>query len=239
MLIRYVGITLLTLGGAMLLVPDDRADDPAGAERAATRAPESTDEATANVASTLAEGAVRAAGAPRPPSPPAPAAASATREPSLEIRATSPGGPQTVLATPAVETAAQEQPMRSPGALDAAIDDAVAAAPLPSLSRPDTVSAPQSLTPETLALIAAAGVSEADDMEVSAAPDAQTLFVSGSRVNVRAGPATSYSVIDSLGYGESVELVANAGASWAEVRLPDARTGFMSRNFLASSLPGD
>jgi hypothetical protein len=263
MLGRYVGVTLLMLGGAMLLAPDGPDRETAGATPAAAPAVPTDPDATPVLAS------ARAGAASSPPAVPAgeirpvhaqaeaavpdagPESPDGAGEPSLAIHTTRYEGPTETMDMSVVEGIPRGERMMPPRSLDDAIDEAVAAAPIPSLSRPGTVMEPSAITPETLALIAAAGISEPDAAldgapdatpdarEDPAAPGLQTLYVSGTRVNVRSGPSTSFAVIGSLGYGEAVELVADSDGSWAEVRLSDARTGFMSRNFLEARLPGE
>ncbi len=254
MLGRYIGMTLLMLGAAMLILPDETADGRPDAASEVPDAPGRDRGAAPMLASARGRPAAGAPDAPRTGAAPIPAQAAAPAHgddtsasdglsPSLEISTTRAEGPLETMDMSIFDGIPRAERMLPPRDSDAAIEAEVAAAPLPSLSQPGTVTDPLAITPETLALIAAAGVTGgatgADAASASAEPEAQTLFVSGSRVNVRAGPATSYSVIDSLGYGTAVELLADADGAWAEIRLPDARTGFMSRNFLAPSLPGD
>ena len=62
---------------------------------------------------------------------------------------------------------------------------------------------------------------------------ARRMVVTGSRVNMRAGPSTANPVVTSLPRGAEVVIVGEAGG-WMELRDPDSGlTGFMSANFLA------
>ncbi|WP_068118121.1 SH3 domain-containing protein [Tropicimonas marinistellae] len=66
---------------------------------------------------------------------------------------------------------------------------------------------------------------------------ATLLYVTGTRVNVRAGPSTAYRVVGTVARGDLVELVSYEGADWARVRTSEGtEPGFMSRSFLARSL---
>lgn len=70
-------------------------------------------------------------------------------------------------------------------------------------------------------------------------PAARILFVTGTRVNVRSGPSTQFSVVDTVALGDPVELVAFEGQDWARIRVgEDGQTGYMSRKFLANE-PAD
>ncbi|MBV7408483.1 SH3 domain-containing protein [Maritimibacter sp. DP1N21-5] len=62
------------------------------------------------------------------------------------------------------------------------------------------------------------------------------LYVSGSSVNVRGGPSTSFGVIDALGYGTPVQDLGDAGEGWREIRLLETgETGYMSGQFLTAT----
>ena len=68
---------------------------------------------------------------------------------------------------------------------------------------------------------------------------ARMMFVSGTKVNVRAGPSTQYRVVDTVVFGDEVELVAYEGEGWARIRIGNSdRVGFMSRKFLEHELSG-
>ena len=59
-----------------------------------------------------------------------------------------------------------------------------------------------------------------------------TLYeVAGTRVNMRGGPGTGHRVIVTLDGGTALEVIGRSGG-WAEVRLPNGRTGWMSANLL-------
>ncbi|MDV7142422.1 SH3 domain-containing protein [Tropicimonas sp. TH_r6] len=69
-------------------------------------------------------------------------------------------------------------------------------------------------------------------LQVARAP--RTMFVTGSRVNVRSGPSTQYRVVGTVANGDPVELISFEGASWARIRFENGdTTGYMSREFLA------
>ncbi|MAM63766.1 SH3 domain-containing protein [Maritimibacter sp. UBA3975] len=72
----------------------------------------------------------------------------------------------------------------------------------------------------------------------AAEPEADYLYVTGSRVNVRGGPSTAYGVISSLGQGTRVEDIGDAGNGWRQVVLTDTgERGFMAGRFLSPQQP--
>ena len=65
-----------------------------------------------------------------------------------------------------------------------------------------------------------------------AAP-AEVLLVSGSRVNMRAGPGINHAVLETLLLGTRVEKVSAADNGWMEIRLVNGGSiGWMSADFL-------
>ena len=83
-----------------------------------------------------------------------------------------------------------------------------------------------------------------ETVEISNTPEGQTapvteaakaLFVSGSRVNVRGGPSTSYGVIASVTYGTEVQDLGDAGQGWRAIRLPSGDRGYMAARFLTET----
>ena len=60
--------------------------------------------------------------------------------------------------------------------------------------------------------------------------------VTGSRVNLRAGPGTRYGVVTQLLQGEEVEILTDDGTGWVELRALDGNSiGWMADAFLASA----
>lgn len=67
----------------------------------------------------------------------------------------------------------------------------------------------------------------------AARPDMPLAEVTGSRVNMRAGPSTNDPVLIALRRGDQVELIGATGDGWAQIRaLADGREGFMAIRFL-------
>ncbi len=66
----------------------------------------------------------------------------------------------------------------------------------------------------------------------ASAPDRLVLYVTGTNVNVRAGPSTEYRVVGTVSAGQAVELLSSEGG-WAQILFGDeGYAGFMSRQFL-------
>jgi len=64
--------------------------------------------------------------------------------------------------------------------------------------------------------------------------DRDLRIVTGSRVNVRAGPGTRFGVVSSLTQGTEVEVLEDAGNGWVRLRATDGdQTGWMA-DFLLS-----
>ncbi|MCK0169408.1 SH3 domain-containing protein [Jannaschia sp. S6380] len=73
-----------------------------------------------------------------------------------------------------------------------------------------------------------------DAPEATAEPTAERMLrVTGSRVNMRAGPSTANRVVDSLPQGTLAEPLGPPEGGWQEIRdIATGRTGFMSARFL-------
>ncbi len=65
------------------------------------------------------------------------------------------------------------------------------------------------------------------------------LFITGSRVNLRAGPSTGQAIVTQLGLGDRAELLTNTADGWVQIRHVDSgRIGYMSADFLSPAEPG-
>jgi hypothetical protein len=78
---------------------------------------------------------------------------------------------------------------------------------------------------------------EAEVIKAAAVAEApvELLTVTGSRVNLRAGPSTGNPVIGKLMEGEQVELIGYDSKGWAQIRVEGEKVGYMSANFLKPS----
>ena len=210
MLGRYVSGTLLILGVAMLLAPE--APEQGGAEPG-------TEVARSGASPlTLAQ---RADPLPRP------VQTSAASDGGPDARAGEGSGGAPALAEPGEPRLAAPE-----GAIETAVLEALGQG---GATLPDA----RDRAPGSAAAGLQGGAGAADEAGDGAADGAGRLFVTGSRVNVRAGPSTRFQVITSVAYGDAVELVTWEGDNWARIRLPDeGRTGYMARSFLAERLSG-
>lgn len=63
------------------------------------------------------------------------------------------------------------------------------------------------------------------------------LYVSGTTVNMRAGPSTSFGVVSKLTRGTEVINMGDAGDGWSQIKVVDTGArGFMASKFLTSQL---
>lgn len=58
-----------------------------------------------------------------------------------------------------------------------------------------------------------------------------TGVVTASRLNMRTGPSTTYSIMHVLWYGNKVKVIGESG-SWYQIQLSDGRTGWVSKAYL-------
>lgn len=74
--------------------------------------------------------------------------------------------------------------------------------------------------------------------EFAPEPERLIWFVTGSRVNVREGPSTNYSVMGSVVYGEAAEIVSDPDADWVKIRIEgDGVEGFIMKRFMTEADP--
>jgi len=230
---------------------------PEAASRAATSRGDLDVRATKAAASALVQDP--APGAPQPEATrPGPAARDATGA-SAGAPADASTGDASALdadnATAAIVAAAvsARAPSRDgPSAMDGAAQTGATAlrdaraTPLPTLAEPETLRE-AAISDETRSLISNIenraqnrGANRILPSEASAAaetPVRPVRYVTGSRVNVRAGPSTEYEVISSVVRGEAVEVVGDGAVGWSRIRLDGGATGFMASRFL-SETPG-
>lgn len=68
-------------------------------------------------------------------------------------------------------------------------------------------------------------------------PEGPVLYVTGDRVNMRAGPSTGDRVVASLGRGAAVQPLGPTDAEWVNIRNADGRTGYVAGRFLSANAP--
>jgi hypothetical protein len=145
-----------------------------------------------------------------------------------------------------VQLALPDRPAMQPAVLreDAAGQDDEAA---PDSAAPSVPRISEPLSPDTQA---AAGQTEGEQTQDSpgappapvAAPAPEpvpapvVLYVTGNRVNLRAGPSTANDVVGAVTLGQAVELVADQGNGWVEIRVEGIEaTVFMAQDFLSET----
>lgn len=70
------------------------------------------------------------------------------------------------------------------------------------------------------------------------APERIIWYVTASRVNVRQGPSTNYSVLGKVIYGEAAEIVSDPDADWVKIRIEgDGVEGFIMKRFMTEVDP--
>lgn len=94
--------------------------------------------------------------------------------------------------------------------------------PGPPLRRSPDHAGPSGTTPAAAELPAATG---------------PVLYITGNRVNFRAGPSTNDRVIGALVRGEPVEALGSTDGAWVNIRDGDGRIGYMSSQFLSPNRP--
>lgn len=128
-------------------------------------------------------------------------------------------------ATPAPEPEPVPEPAQAPVELvqpAAQTEEQVARFPGPDLVRSPEFAREEPEAPEDM-LIGAEGA---------------IMYVTASRVNMRAGPSTGAQVVTSLAGGTMVEALAPEQGGWINVRAPSGDLGYVSAQFLSSTPPG-
>ncbi len=77
----------------------------------------------------------------------------------------------------------------------------------------------------------------ADEAAVTLGDEGQIMYVTASRVNMRSGPGTQNSVIDSLARGTRVEALGPPDGDWVQIRTEQDVTGYTSGQFLSAEAP--
>lgn len=76
-----------------------------------------------------------------------------------------------------------------------------------------------------------------DEPAIIMGEDGDIVYVTASRVNMRSGPGTQNSVVDSLGRGTAVEAVGAPQGDWVQIRTAQDQLGYVSGQFLSSDAP--
>lgn len=77
-----------------------------------------------------------------------------------------------------------------------------------------------------------------DDAATESSAATDFWYVSGTRVNLRAGPGTVNAVVARLGLGTEAEVLSDTAAAWIEIRTADGTAGWISSKYLTETAPG-
>ena len=80
-------------------------------------------------------------------------------------------------------------------------------------------------------------VARSETPAAAALPDGPVLYVTGDRVNMRAGPSTGDRVVTSLGRGTAVQPLGPTDAEWVNIRDASGRLGYIAGQFLSQAAP--
>lgn len=75
-----------------------------------------------------------------------------------------------------------------------------------------------------------------EEVSVAVAPDQEfnTVYVTGSTVNMRSGPTSADAVVAAVGNGAMMQLIEELGNGWSHIRdLTTGQTGYMASRFLS------
>lgn len=73
--------------------------------------------------------------------------------------------------------------------------------------------------------------------EILTKPVSDIRFVSGTIVNVRSGPSTSFQVVGQLKYGAKVSVNSESTGAWFKITYANGSTGWMSQKYLSPDIP--
>lgn len=124
----------------------------------------------------------------------------------------------------------------------AAQDPGTAPAPVPEQPTPVVVQA-EDQTPQQVqrfpgpALRPSPEYGDRTPAPAPAAGDGPVLYVTGDRVNVRAGPSTGDRVVTSLRRGAAVAALEPTSAEWVNIRDAEGRSGYVASRFLSATAP--
>lgn len=131
-------------------------------------------------------------------------------------------------------------PVPQPAARDAGTERTAATEPQPV---PPAVVQAESQTPERIQRFPGPALRPSPEHAgetpepAPMAVDGPVLYVTGDRVNVRAGPSTADRVVAALGRGVAVQALGPQDAEWVNIRDAEGRTGYVAGRFLSASAP--
>ena len=120
----------------------------------------------------------------------------------------------------------------------------VATAPAPEATRTSLISPATMVAPVVETATVAQPDPEPEDVvaEVAPAPEPEPertiWYVTGSRVNVREGPSTDYSILGKVIYGEAAEIISDPSKPWVKIRIEgDGVEGYIMKRFMSDVDP--
>lgn len=105
------------------------------------------------------------------------------------------------------------------------------------LSDEDAIKAAVAATKAPLPTETAKAEAEVEAPAKVAAVDTDKVYVTGTVVNMRAGPSTKNPVLSKLNLGSQAELLAEMDNGWAKIRDENGKIGYMSNKFLSDADP--
>ncbi len=76
------------------------------------------------------------------------------------------------------------------------------------------------------------------EAETTPEPERIIWYVTGSRVNVREGPSTNYTVLGKVLYGDAAEIISDPNADWVKIRIEgDGVEGYIAKRFMTDVDP--
>ena len=82
-----------------------------------------------------------------------------------------------------------------------------------------------------------AGATQQAEADLAAPEGAAVLYVTGNKVNFRAGPSTNDRVVGALLRGSPIEVISGTDDGWVQLRDAEGREGYMSAQFLSPDAP--
>ncbi len=184
-----------------------------------------------------------------PPQPPVVAERSASNRAAEPVQARAASVPQTLRSQPATQVAtsaatpgttapARQREIRQTNAEDSRDLTGVRSSLRQGLALGSAETVQDGLTLASLEL-GAAGLRRADQVTpvqqaVASQPEPRDLReISGTRVNMRDGPGTTFPVVARLRLGDQVEVLSDSGTGWLRLRtLPERQLGWVSSSLI-------
>jgi len=112
--------------------------------------------------------------------------------------------------------------------------------PAPEVTRTALISPVKVAAPVVEIAVEPEPVTVVAEVTPEPAPEPERIiwFVTGSRVNVREGPSTDYTIMGKVVYGEAAEIISDPDADWVKIRIEgDGVEGFIMKRFMTDVDP--